>query len=222
VAQSWFRQNGNLSSRPPAGNAHRWAVLFLLGLMIDTILFDFVGVLLFPKENYEANRLTDEIDQQVGAVTNDIIFKEKILREFNLLDNEFNNILQSIVNKYEPYVSLWKLLPKIRRYCKLGIINNGTYLTYPFFEEKYHISQQFDTFLSSAIEGVCKPDRAIYLRACEKLGSKPQNCLFIDDSEENIVGAQRVGMQTIHWPNKASGFQTFKTYLRTFERIKTG
>src|SRR5574341_1161198 len=26
VAWSWFRQNGVLSSRPPAGNAHRWAL----------------------------------------------------------------------------------------------------------------------------------------------------------------------------------------------------
>ena len=26
VAWSWFRQNGVISSHPPAGNAHRWAV----------------------------------------------------------------------------------------------------------------------------------------------------------------------------------------------------
>jgi HAD superfamily hydrolase (TIGR01509 family) len=190
--------------------------------MIDTILFDLVGALLFPKENYEASRLTDEIDQQVGAVTNDIIFKEKILREYNLLDNEFNNILQSIINKYEPYDSLWKLLPRIRKYCKLGIINNGTYLTYPLFEEKYHISHQFDIFLSSAIEGVCKPDRAIYLRACQKLGSKPQNCLFMDDSEENIMGAQRVGIQTIHWSGKENGLQEFTNCIHVLGNIKTG
>jgi hypothetical protein len=25
VASSWFRQNGVVSSRPPAGNASRWA-----------------------------------------------------------------------------------------------------------------------------------------------------------------------------------------------------
>jgi hypothetical protein len=61
--------------------------------MIDTILFAFVGVLLFPKENHEASRLADKIDQQVGAVTNDIIFKEKILHEYGLLCNEFNNIV---------------------------------------------------------------------------------------------------------------------------------
>ena len=182
--------------------------------MIDTIIFDFVGVLLFPKENREVCRLADEIDQQIGAVTNDIIFKEKILHEYNLDDNEFDNILKSIVDKYEPYVPLWELLPEIRKCYKLGIINNGTYLTYPTFDEKYHISQRFDIFVSSAIEGVCKPDHAIYLRACEKLGSQPQNCLFMDDREENIIGAQQVGMQTIHWSSKEIGFKEFKNFIR--------
>ena len=31
--------------------------------MIDTILFDFIGVLLFPKENFKASFLADEIDR---------------------------------------------------------------------------------------------------------------------------------------------------------------
>jgi HAD superfamily hydrolase (TIGR01549 family) len=190
--------------------------------MIDTILFDFVGVLLFPKENRPACRLADEIDQQIGTVTDDIIFKEKILREYDLLDNEFDNILQYIVNKYEPYVPLWELLPGIRKNYKLGIINNGTYLTYPLFEEKYHLSQRFDIFLSSAVEGVCKPDRVIYLRACEKLGSQPQDCLFMDDREENILGAQQVGMQTIYWSGRKKGFREFNTCLRAVGNLKTG
>ena len=177
--------------------------------MIETIFFDFVGVLLFPKENYEAGRFVDEIDQQIGAVTNDFIFKERILREYHLSDNEFNNILTSIVNKYEPYVPLWEILPRLRNTYKLGIINNGTYLTYPLFDEKYHLSQQFDFFLSSALEGICKPDRAIYLRACERSGSKPQNCLFMDDRAENITGARQAGMQTIHWSDRRNGFLEF-------------
>ena len=75
------------------------------------------------------------------------------------------------------------------------------------------MSQRFDVFVSSAVEGVCKPDRVIYLRACEKIGSKPQNCLFMDDSQENIMGAQMVGMQAIHWSGKENGFREFSAFL---------
>jgi hypothetical protein len=35
--------------------------------MMDTILFDFVGMLLFPIEGLKANRLVDEIDRQAGS-----------------------------------------------------------------------------------------------------------------------------------------------------------
>jgi HAD superfamily hydrolase (TIGR01549 family) len=187
--------------------------------MMDTILFDLVGVLLFPKEDHASGSIADEIDRRVGAVTSDAVFKERILREYHLLDHEFSSILQSIVAKYEPFVPLWDTLPKLRKYYKLGIINNGTYLTYPLFEEKYHISKQFDIYLSSAIEGVCKPDRGIYLRACKKLGSQPKNCLFMDDREENIIGAQRVGMRTILWTDKKIGFHKFNKWIHAFRNI---
>ena len=84
-------------------------------MMTDTFLFDFIGVLLFPKEKYMTSRIVDEIDRLAGKVTNDIVFKEKVLREYNLIENEFNHILVSIVDKYEPYLSLWEILPKLRR-----------------------------------------------------------------------------------------------------------
>jgi HAD superfamily hydrolase (TIGR01509 family) len=190
--------------------------------MIDTILFDFVGVLLFPKENYAASRIVDEIDRQVGQVTNDIVFKQDILREYHLKENEFEHVLQCIVNKYETYLPLWELLPELSKKYKLGIINNGTYLTYPLFEEKYHINERFDIFLSSAKEGVCKPDQAIYRRACQALGSRPGNCLFMDDSQENISGALRIGMHVLQWADKESGFQEFIACIHSLGKPNIG
>jgi putative hydrolase of the HAD superfamily len=190
--------------------------------MIDTILFDFVGVLLFPKEGYESSRQVDEIDRLIGSVTDDRVFKEQTLQKYNLLEHEFNAVLQAIVDKYEPHVPLWELLPRLRKDHKLGIINNGTYLSYPLFDAKLHIGQLFDLFISSAVVGTRKPDREIYLTACTKLGSQPQNCLFLDDNEENILGARKVGMQTIHWLDRQNGFQKLSTYLCPAGRVKTG
>ena len=66
----------------------------LLISIIDTIFFDFVGVLLFPKEYGDTNPLIDEIDNQIGAVTNDTVFKEQILHKYNLLESEFNAVLE--------------------------------------------------------------------------------------------------------------------------------
>ncbi|MBI4758255.1 MAG: HAD-IA family hydrolase, partial [Chloroflexi bacterium] len=122
--------------------------------------------------------------------------------------------------KYEPYPPLWDYLPKLRNQFRLGIVNNGTYLTYPLFEEKYHLNQLFDVFISSAVEGVRKPNPSIYVRASQKLGVSPERCLFMDDSVENIEGARRVGMQTVHWKSKEIGFQQFTKAINSFQTSK--
>ncbi len=182
-------------------------------LMIDAIMFDLVGVLLFLRADYVPERLIDEIDRQIGAVTNDLVFKERIMREYSFTEVRFNALLESVVDKYEPYVPLWSALPKIRTRYKLGIINNGTTLTYPLLEEKYHLSRQFDVFVSSAVEGICKPDPAIYLRACARLDTRPQKCLFMDDSQENVSGSQRAGMQAFQWLDRTKGLQKLNSRM---------
>jgi 2-haloacid dehalogenase/putative hydrolase of the HAD superfamily len=42
----------------------------------------------------------------------------------------------------------------------------------------------------------------------------PDQCLFMDDSEENIIGARRIGMEALHWPDPESGLQAFLEWLR--------
>lgn len=47
-------------------------------------------------------------------------------------------------------------------------------------------------------EGFAKPDRRLFIRACEKLGVKPEDCWMIGDSLENdILPARAIGMRTV-------------------------
>ena len=40
-----------------------------------------------------------------------------------------------------------------------------------------------------------KPNEAIYRLFCERYGLEAASCLFVDDMQRNVVGAQRAGMQ---------------------------
>ncbi len=53
----------------------------------------------------------------------------------------------------------------------------------------------FDHFYFSCSWGLVKPDPAIYYRCIEALDLPAEKMLFIDDKEENIVAAERAGMQ---------------------------
>jgi putative hydrolase of the HAD superfamily len=55
----------------------------------------------------------------------------------------------------------------------------------------------FDTVVSSAEEGVAKPEAEIYLRAAERIGLSPEACVFVDDAEANVRAAEAVGMRGI-------------------------
>lgn len=55
----------------------------------------------------------------------------------------------------------------------------------------------FDVVVESAVEGVRKPDSRIYELACERLGVRPDESVFLDDLGVNLKAARALGMTTI-------------------------
>ena len=55
----------------------------------------------------------------------------------------------------------------------------------------------FEVIVESSIEGVRKPDPAIYRIACERLSVEPARAVFLDDLGINLKPARAMGMQTI-------------------------
>jgi epoxide hydrolase-like predicted phosphatase len=55
----------------------------------------------------------------------------------------------------------------------------------------------FDAFVESSIVGLRKPDPRIYQHACEQLGVRPAEAVFLDDIGRNLKAARQLGMATI-------------------------
>ena len=64
-------------------------------------------------------------------------------------------------------------------------------------EEIQEVLARFEHVIESSVVGVRKPDPAIYLMACDKLGVEPQDCVFLDDLGINLKPARALGMATI-------------------------
>jgi putative hydrolase of the HAD superfamily len=54
-----------------------------------------------------------------------------------------------------------------------------------------------DVVVSSAEEGVAKPDGEIYRRAAARIGLAPEACVFVDDADANVRAAEALGMRAI-------------------------
>ena len=52
----------------------------------------------------------------------------------------------------------------------------------------------FDVVVISGRVGVRKPSRAIYRLACERLQRDPADCVLVDDLQQNLDGAARLGI----------------------------
>lgn len=59
------------------------------------------------------------------------------------------------------------------------------------------VRSKVDTVVESAVEGMRKPDPAIYKLACERLGTHPSRIAYLDDIGANLKPARQMGMHTI-------------------------
>lgn len=64
--------------------------------------------------------------------------------------------------------------------------------------ERFGLDRIVDLMVFSAEEGVAKPDPEIYRRTLERLGVDAPEALFVDDTEENLAAAARLGLATVH------------------------
>ncbi|MGI5826088.1 MAG: HAD-IA family hydrolase [Patescibacteria group bacterium] len=172
----------------------------------EAILFDMVGVLIFKRSGYQVFT-ADEINADKIEKLYNHVDDKKLLLDINqnmyLGEKELERALYCIPAKYEKFPEIWELLPKLKESYKMAVINNGNALAKKYWDERFNFSI-FDTFVNSAIEGVRKPGPEIYLITCKRLGKRPEDCLFMDDSLENVEVANELGMKTIWW-NKEEG-----------------
>lgn len=68
----------------------------------------------------------------------------------------------------------------------------------------------FDHCTWSYALGMAKPQEAIYVATAMALKTPPEMILFIDDKEENIAGAESVGMRAIHYTDHAEFEQAMR------------
>ena len=176
---------------------------------IKAILFDMVGVLVFKKRNYFPKSKKQLNAEKIEKLYNHIDDKKllsDIKEKLGLTAKEINEALPYIPQKYERFKKLWNLLPKLKKKYKIAVINNGNSLADKYWNQKFNF-RIFDVFINSAKEGIKKPDPKIYFLTCKKLGVKPKNCLFMDDSPENIKTAKRLKMKTLLWDKKEDSYE---------------
>ena len=94
------------------------------------------------------------------------------------------------------YADAAKYLPRFQSRFGLGLLSD----TMPSLRRVLECAglwRYFDAHVFSTDVGALKPDPAMYARILELLGARAQDCLFVDDLERNLRGAQAAGMRAV-------------------------
>lgn len=68
-------------------------------------------------------------------------------------------------------------------------------------QEKYHFNKITDQIIYSHEVGLAKPDKRIYELTCKRVNVRPEEIIFVDDAEPNIVTALEYGIHGILFRN---------------------
>ncbi|MGC5030054.1 HAD family hydrolase [Micromonospora sp. DT229] len=83
------------------------------------------------------------------------------------------------------------------RGMRTGVISDCTH-ELPLFLPELAVAPLLDVRIFSIQVGRCKPDPALYLAACARLGLPPRDCLYVGDGgSQELTGAQQAGLTAV-------------------------
>jgi putative hydrolase of the HAD superfamily len=146
----------------------------------------------------------------VGAIS-DEEFWQRLGRRLGLRSQEvIDRFVADLFRDAAADPRMVELVRQLRGPYQTGLLSNASDLLPWLLRERYGLDGLFDVKVISALVGVTKPDPAIYRVLLERLGTRPESTVFVDDREQNIAVAVAVGIQAIRF----EGYETLIPALR--------
>ncbi len=185
--------------------------------MIRTVISDLGRVVLWFDNNIFLRKLADRAGKPFEDVKATVHGDLELLRRFDagaVTPRAFFERVTGLVGAdisyeafFEMYNDIFSLnapaIDVLARAKAAGyktlLLSNTDPERFSFVRTRFPEILFFDDYVLSYELKLLKPDPAIYLAAVRLAGTKPQECVFIDDMEENIAGAVAAGLAGIHY-----------------------
>lgn len=130
-----------------------------------------------------------------GTMSSEDFYREVIQRlEAKVNQETFFKIYSDVFSLNPPVLDILK---RLKNRYKLILLSNTDVERFGFIREAFPDVLIFDEYVLSFEVGYLKPHPQIYQEALEKARARAEECVFIDDMEENIEGARNVGLKAI-------------------------
>jgi putative hydrolase of the HAD superfamily len=185
---------------------------------VRALVLDYGGVLSLPQDPASVGRMVEHlgVDEELfrrvyrrnrpafdsGAVTGEQYWR-RVVKGCGL-DPERLDLGYLIAQDVQSWTQLneamvWFVQDVRQRVHRLAMISNMTMNTLVSMRRNFNWLALFDECVFSCELGSNKPGREIYEHCVRRLGIEAKECLFVDDSAENVQGARAVGMAAIRF-----------------------
>ena len=188
--------------------------------MIDSVLFDLGNVLIrWDPRNHYRDRFESEAQMEafLAEVADNAWNHEMDLgKPFAQAIAERSELFPEHAHLLAEWKSEWErmlggaiddsvaLLEELKAGgYRLAALTNWSGETFPVARERFPFLAWFDDIVISGVEGMAKPDPAMFALALQRSGFVAERTVFIDDNLPNIVGAKAVGLHTVHFASAA-------------------
>jgi FMN phosphatase YigB (HAD superfamily) len=89
------------------------------------------------------------------------------------------------------------LFARLGTRCRLALLSNTDPIHVECLEQRFSFGRHFSVRIYSCSVGASKPSPAIYQAALEKLGVAAHEALYIDDIQEFVDAARRLGLDAV-------------------------
>jgi epoxide hydrolase-like predicted phosphatase len=101
----------------------------------------------------------------------------------------------------------------LRPRYRTGILSNSFVGAREREQAAYGFEDLVDDIVYSHEAGMAKPDPRIYALACERLGARPGETVFLDDTEPCVAGARDAGIHAVHYRDNAQAIAEIERLL---------
>jgi len=183
---------------------------------VKHVIFDIGGVLI----DFDFPRLARALGERTGGDADGLLplFAQAVVRDVEAGHTDPEEFFRRTMSPalpgltYEGWISAWmdnysvnepgwalledardqgrtvSLLSNLAPYNQLAIERKWPH----FFQAPHHNFYSYEL-------GFHKPDPDIYRAVSKRLGAEPEHCFFLDDVEENVESARRVGFQGLRF-----------------------
>ena len=98
-----------------------------------------------------------------------------------------------------------EFIRRLRRRYFVAALTNMSPSLWKMANRNFGFSAEFDAVYYSGRYGIRKPDARVFQIVLRDLGVRPADVIFIDDREENVAAARKLGMAGVVFQNASQG-----------------